>query len=159
MSNWTSLTLNDLKDSGHGAIVDAAQATAVGTADPVSRIISDVIARLRAALSAAGNQLDQDTTKIPNSLKDIGARMAFRQLKTRINVDLTQDERDQRKEDSAYLDQIVQNKIRFELPDNPAATNEMQRGSAAQVVQTNKCNRPTDADKGRVSSRDRLRGL
>jgi hypothetical protein len=127
MSNWVTLTIDELKAYEHGAIIDAAQLTATGTnPDPVARVITDVTARIRSTVSP-GNTLDADPTKIPGSLVDLASRMCVRFLKQRIQMDLTQDERDQRKEDNDYLKLIVTEKTTFENPDNPAGTAEMQQ--------------------------------
>lgn len=136
MANWSAITIDDLKASVHGAIVDAAQTTYVGSApDPVARAIAEVTARIRASISP-GNVLDADVTKIPNSLKDLAARMSVRFLKQRIQMDMTQDERDQRKEDNDYLTILRKEQTAFELADNPAGSAEMQEGGGDQIEQT-----------------------
>jgi hypothetical protein len=127
MANWTTLTIDELKAAEHGAIIDAAQLTATGAApDPVSRIITDVTAKIRAVISP-GNVLDVDPTKIPRSLIALAARMCVRSLKQRIQMDLTVDERDQRREDNEYLQLLVKENTAFESADTPSGTAEMQQ--------------------------------
>lgn len=127
MANWIALTIDELKASEHGAIVDAAASTAIGASpDPVSRTITDVTAKLRAIISP-GNVLDADPTKIPKSLVSLGARMCIRSLKQRIQMDLTVDERDQRREDDAYIQLLIKEQTSFEAADNPSGTAEMQQ--------------------------------
>ena len=124
--NWTALTKTDLYDLGHNAIVDAAEAQTAGS---TTRVIADVVAKIRASISS-GNQLDQDTTKIPNSLKEIALRLVIRKLKGKVNFPLTKDEQEDRKEDDDYLDRISRTKARFEKPDVAAGSAEMQSGAS-----------------------------
>ncbi len=127
MSNWTSITIDTLKAAGHGAIVDAAQTAGIGGIDPVAESIADAVSRVRAACST-GNQLDADPTKVPNSVKSLTVRIALFALMERINYPLTEDQRDTRRNDNSSLLRINDDKLRFELPDNPAAGAEMQSG-------------------------------
>ncbi len=127
MANWSAITIDDLKASVHGSVIDAAQSAATGAnPDPVARALSEVTSRIRSVISA-GNVLDVDPTKIPNSLKDLASRMCVRLLKQRIQMDMTADERDQRKEDNAYLVVLGKEHTAFETPDNPSGTAEMQQ--------------------------------
>jgi len=122
--NWTALTTGDLRDSGHTAIVDSAEAMTPGCSD---RIIADVVATIRGSISS-GNQLDQDASKIPNSLKARAARSVLRQLKVKVNFPLKpEDGTDD--DDNKYFDRISKSKTRFESPDNPGGSAEMQPGA------------------------------
>jgi hypothetical protein len=149
MSNWTSITANDLKSAVRGEVVDAAATLATGGNDPVAECIADAISKVRASISV-GNQLDQDATKVPNSLRGLTARIAAFALKKRIPMVLTEDERTTEKADQSYLNRIVDSKIRFELPDNPDGSAEMQQGRGAQLATTP----PPDR-----TSRRKMRGL
>lgn len=139
MANWKAITIDDLKTEGHGAIIDAAQATAAGSIDPVTAAIAHATARIRAAISK-GNSLDSDSTKIPNSLVGLACRICVRKLKQRIEYALSQDERDERKEDEAYLNRISIDAIRFESPDAAGGDAEIQPGVG--TVETVGCDRP-----------------
>jgi len=118
MSNWISLTNDDLKSAGYGAIVDKAQTLAVGGVDPVADHLANAVARVRNAI-AVTNAVDVDPTKVPRSLKDLTARLVLFALMNRIGLPLSQDQRDQRTTDNADLKQIAERKVRVELPDNP----------------------------------------
>ena len=131
--NWTNITIDTLKAAGHGAIIDAAQSAGIGGVDPVAESIADAVSRVRAACST-GNQLDADTTKVPNSIKGLAIRIALFALMERINYSLSQDQRDTRRNDNALLLQIGRDQLKFELPDNPARGAEMQRGSDMDIV-------------------------
>src|ERR1700689_4658464 len=126
--NWTSITIDSLKAAGHGAIIDAAQTAGVGGVDPVAESIADAVSRARAACST-GNQLDSDTTKVPNSIKGLTIRIALFALMERIGYPLSEDQRDTRRNDNSNLLRINDDQLKFETPDSPAGDAEMQRGA------------------------------
>jgi hypothetical protein len=131
--NWNTITIDTLKAAGHGAIIDAAQAAGIGGVDPVAESIADAVSRVRAACST-GNQLDADTTKVPNSVKGLAIRIALFALMERIGYPLSQDQRDSRSNDNGYLIRISRDQLKFELPDVPAGNAEMQRGTDMETV-------------------------
>jgi hypothetical protein len=133
MSNWTSITIDTLKASGHSAIISAAQTAGIGGVDPVAESIAEAVARVRAACST-GNQLDADTTAVPNSLKGLATRIALFALMERIGYPLGEDQRDTRRNDNSYLIRINDDQLRFELPDTAAGTAEMQPGAGVDIV-------------------------
>ena len=133
MSNWTSITIDTLKAAGHAAIIEAAQTAGIGGVDPVAESIADAVSRVRAACST-GNQLDADTTKVPNSVKGLAIRIALFALMERINYPLTEDQRDTRRNDNSYLLRISDDQLKFELPDTAAGNAEMQRGADMDTV-------------------------
>ncbi len=131
--NWVTITLDDLKATGHGDIIDVAQTTAAGTTDPVVEAIADAIAKIRGAISV-GNALDADTTKIPRSLKSLGERIALFALMERIQLALNDDQRDTKRNDQSYLNRVIDSKIRFETPDSPAGNGEMQSAGGIETI-------------------------
>jgi hypothetical protein len=133
MSNWTSITIDTLKAAGHGAIVDAAQTAGIGGVDPVAESIADAVSRVRAACST-GNQLDADTTKVPNSVKGLAIRIALFALMERINYPLSEDQRDTRRNDNSTLLRINDDRLKFERPDTAAGGAEMQPGTDMDTV-------------------------
>jgi len=128
MANWTAINNNNLEAYVHPAYVNAAIAQGIN----LTALIADVTAKIRAAI-AAGNILDVDKTKVPNSLVGLAGRMCTRAVKTALDMVLTQDERDQRKEDNDYLKTLENEKIAFETPDTPAGSAEMQ--SSGDILQ------------------------
>jgi hypothetical protein len=131
--NWTSITVDNLKASGYGFIVDQARTKATGGVDPATEAIADAVSKVRGACSA-GNQLDADPAKVPNSLKGMTVRMAFFALMERLQVPLSEDQRDTKRNDNSYLLRINDNKIPFETPDVPAGSAEMQKGASMETV-------------------------
>jgi len=149
--NWLSLTTEHVKATGNAAIVNAALAKAAeagNTIDPIAEAIENAVGRIRGAVSV-GNLLDRDPTKIPKSLKGLALRMVIYALREFIEFALTDDQRDTKREDNSYLIRISDDKIRFEEPDEPAGSAEMQPGGLFQIVDS----RP------RQLTRDTMRGL
>ena len=128
--NWTGITSTDIDESKDPDVI----AAAVDKGFNVDAKIAEIVAKIRAACST-GNQLDVDTSKIPNSLKDLAIRIVMRAAKGHLEYPLTQDERDDRAEDKSYLNRISDQKLRFEAPDNPGGKSEMQGGPMIETVQ------------------------
>jgi hypothetical protein len=131
--NWTSISIDSLKAAGHSAIIDAAQTAGIGGVDPVAESIADAVSRVRGACST-GNQLNADTTTVPNSLKGLTIRLALFALLERISYPLSEDQRDTRRNDNSYLLRINDDQLKFELPDVPAGNAEMQPGPDMDTV-------------------------
>ncbi len=148
--NWTTVTEDLVKTGKNSAIFASVQslAAARGEADPVPEMVADVTATLRACVSS-GNRLDQDATKIPNSLKGLAIRMVTLRLKDYIEMEMSPYEKGQADADRGYLNRINDEKIRFETPDAPAGAAEMQADNAVEVASTGK----------RLLTRNKLSGL
>jgi len=131
---WISITIDDLKDAKISALVEACRTAALGTGqtDPVPNIIANVTARIRAEISGcAQNVLDVDTTKIPADLKSLASRMIMREAMSRIQQSLTEDEREEQRNDLRYLERIAKCEIPVAAPDTPLTTAEVQSPSGA----------------------------
>ena len=121
MSNWIAVTLDDLKASGFGAVVDAAQTQSTGTVDPVEEEIANAVAKVRRYVAAA-NPVDADQAKVPKSLKGLTIRAAFYALMERIRMPLSEDQRATRTADLKDLDRVGNRKGLVELPDTAETT-------------------------------------
>lgn len=126
MANWTSITVDDLKAAGHGAIIDRAQTVAVGGVDPVAEAIAESVARVRRAV-ARKNAVDADVAKVPNSLKALTVRMALYTLMRRIRMPLSDDDKAQRTDDGKDIEGIAAKAGLVETPDNPVETSPVPR--------------------------------
>jgi len=135
MSNWTPITEESVKATKASTILAKvrAMASAQGDADPLPEMIADVVATIRASISV-GNTLDVDQAKIPTSLKGLALRMVVRRVKDFCQLSLTEDERKQADDDRSYLNRIADHKIRFEAPDTPAGSAEMQSAGGVDVI-------------------------
>jgi phage gp36-like protein len=129
MSNWTTITSDDLNDTKVAAMVNALRTSALasGQTDPSPRIIQEVVSRIRAEIKGCyKNKLDEDQAKIPNSLKDLACRMVLRLLKNRLELPLTDDEKDDRRSDEKFLERIARCEVPITTPDNPTDSGEVQ---------------------------------
>jgi hypothetical protein len=134
---WTTVTVADLKDRKVAALVEACQTAALGSGqtDPTADLIASAIAKIRANVaSCASNQVDADTTKIPGDLFDLACRMIIRSMKGRLEIELTGDERDDRREDERTLERIARCELAVETTSNPTTANAVQRSQGLSVV-------------------------
>lgn len=127
--NWTALTSADLQKVGPPAVIAAAEAQ---SPTATAEAIADAVSAVRGACST-GNSLDIDTTKVPNSLKALTARMALWALYDILQLELTQDQRDSRKADQSRINRITDLRLRFETPDN-AGVGEMQQAGGIETI-------------------------
>lgn len=130
---WITITVGDLKDRKVAALVEALQSAALGSgqSDPTPNIIASVTARIRAEIKGcARNQLDRDTTTVPADLTDLAVRMVLRVMKDRLEIPLTEDERNQMKSDERYLERIAACDVPVATPDD-AVDGDVQSGSVS----------------------------
>lgn len=151
MSNWTSITEAIIRTAKNTALLDAMQglADSRGESDPLPAIIRKAVARIRSSVSA-GNVLDSDTTKIPNSLEWLAVNLIIRGIKSYLEVELSKAEEIEARDDSSYLNRMVDALLKFETADDAAGSAEM--NSAQPQVET-----ITDGNTG--SSREDMKGL
>lgn len=120
---------------------------AVGEIDPVDEAIANAVARVQRAI-APGNVLDADPTKIPASFKGVAVKLALYDLMERIGMLLTEDQVQAKRDITSDLNRTADNKLKVELPDNPATSETMQstglKISAVNVV-------PRQTGQGRTS--------
>ena len=147
MSNWTTITADDLKAIGHGNVVDRAQTAATGGKDPVAEAIQDAVARVRRAIT--GSSHDADPAKVPNSLKAVAVRKALFVLMERIRMPLSLDQQKTRDADNSDLLRISDKKIPVERPDVDGGTAEMAPMGGIDAVNVPR----------RLTGRDRCSGL
>ena len=133
MSNWTAITDTSLQAYCAPAYLAAAQTMTPGI-DQVAVSIADAVATVRAAV-AKGNQLDVDPTKVPNSLVQLTARRAAFAVLSVVGIALSDDQRDDKRNDQSLLNRITDEKMRFEVPDNAApGSAEMQDVATVAVI-------------------------
>lgn len=94
--SWISITVGNLEDAKVAALVTALREAALGDAqtDPTERIIQGVVNDVRRRVaSCRSNQLDEDTTTIPESLRDLTVDLIIARMKGRLpGQKLTDDE-------------------------------------------------------------------
>ncbi|MBI5689254.1 MAG: hypothetical protein HZC55_04095 [Verrucomicrobia bacterium] len=138
---WTTLTVADLPVGKAAALVAALQSAALGEGqpDPMPGIVAGVVTRIRAEIAAGGcTVLDADPEKIPPSLKPLALRMALREGQSRLNVagalELTDQEREEWRQDVRYLERIAEGRITVEASLNPEAAPTVQAATPAPLI-------------------------
>lgn len=123
--SWITITAADLDDTKIAALLEATRTAALasGQADPTSEIIAGVLARVRAEVQGcARNSVDADPTLIPPSLRRLACRMVVFELMGRLQVELTEDERAERRADLRYLERVAACEVPVEPPSTPTST-------------------------------------
>jgi hypothetical protein len=139
MANWKTITLADLNDTKVAQLIEACRtaALAAGQSDPMPEIIQGVIDRIRVDVAAPEKfVLDADLTLIPKGLHRIGCRMVVREMQSRLQEPLLQDERTEQQNDLDYLAEVRKGKIPIATPITPEAEPEVQTGGAVRIVST-----------------------
>lgn len=123
--SWISVTLAELHARKIAAIVDACSTVAKATAQPdrAAEIISGVVKRVRRKIaSCAKNKLDEDVTKIPESLLDDTCKLILAGLKSAIEEALTEDEGKEISRINGDLNRIASGADVVDQPDTAETT-------------------------------------
>lgn len=150
---WITLTLADLSVGKAAALVENLRTAALGVAqpDPVPEIITNATNRIRMEIAAGGRTvLDATATKIPPSLKSLAVRLVLREGQGRLNalgaLPLSEDERQEAKDDIRFLERIAKGEITVEASDNPEATPTVQAASPSPLISATPRGRYGDQD-------------
>lgn len=151
--SWTAITAAVLKERKVAPLVDAAKNYAAGLDpaqdDPTPAIIASAVKEIRAAVrSCSKNVLDADTSKIPSDLLDLACRKITFALKNFVEVELTQDERDDKRADERKLERIASCDLAVEKTDNPETTPTIQSTSGSPRITTKTLYFSRDAQRG-----------
>jgi len=135
MSNWIAITIQDLYDSKVAGLINAANSASLGAGqlDRTTGIIADVTAEIRRKVARC-NQLDQDVTAIPGGLKTLALDIICCRIKTALEIDLMDGERDLLRQRNAELNRIADGKDLVDPPDNPMPANFNQTDVGVQVA-------------------------
>lgn len=122
---WISITVENLEDAKVAALVTALREAALGDdqSDPTDRIIQGVVDDVRRRIaSCASNQLDEDETTIPKSLRDLTVDLVIYRMKARLpGQELTEDEVRQKAEHIRTLERIAEGREVVDQPDTAIA--------------------------------------
>lgn len=126
---WITLTVAQLDTAKAATLVDALQsaALATGQGDPLPECIANVTARVRMEIAAGGRTiLDADATRVPPSLKSLALRLVIAEAQSRLNIQdglaLSEDDREQLRQDYRLLERIAKGELTVEASDNPETT-------------------------------------
>lgn len=132
MSNWITVTIDNLKNSKVADLVDALRTSALGTGqtDRSTEIITNVILRIRQEVQACKtNIVDSDETKIPKELMPLAARFILWDLKNALEIPPTSQEERDHSDDLTYLRRIASCEVPISIADDPIATPTVQPAS------------------------------
>ncbi len=94
---WISITTDTLKEAKVAALIEACDSAALGDgqSNRSAGLIQGVINEVRNAVaSCTTNRVESDTTKVPESLRDLTVDLIIARLKGAVEIQLTQDERE-----------------------------------------------------------------
>lgn len=134
---WIAITTDTLYEAKVAALIDAADASALaaGQSNRAAGIIQGVVNEVRNSVaSCANNQVDQDTTTVPSSLRDLVVDLVIARLKGAVELPLTEDERDNLVERRRQLREIAACTLVVDQPDTPV-TPDVQ-GGGVELIRT-----------------------
>lgn len=146
MANWTTITVANLNASSvSGKVATIRQiATAKTMPDPAPAAIANITAELRGAIGFSGKYIvDQDATKLPNSILDLAIKKMVRDMSKTVNLPLSVDESADERTYEARLEKIRQGQWPIETADTPIAIPPVQ----ASVVSPTITPRPRQFDR------------
>lgn len=121
---WITLTEEDLLKTKMAPLMAALRTAALGPGqdDPVTAAVADVIARIRNKVATcATNKVDADTAAIPASLKSLACRLVIVEAKSRLEIELTEDERTQWRIDEGELTRVARCELVVDQAETPTA--------------------------------------
>lgn len=119
---WITITVDTLKEAKVSALIEACSTAAleVGQDDRAEGLIQGVVNEIRNSVaSCKTNKVDSDTTKIPESQRDLAVDLIIARLKKSIEQDLTEDERSEVSERRRQLRDIAACDLVVDQPDDP----------------------------------------
>ena len=138
---WITLTLANLETGKAAPLVAALRTAALGETqgDPLPEAITTVTNRIRMEIAAGGRTvLDADGTRLPPSLKSLAIRMVLREGQSRLNavgaLPLSDDEREEARQDIRFLERIARGEITVEASTNPESVPTVQAAVASPLI-------------------------
>ena len=136
---WTTLTADDVAGALTALKLNAAREAQLTEtqSDPLTGIITDVIAIIRSAVASnSSNVLDTDTTLFPPELKRHAIWLCVRELMDRLGkaTPLTDDQKARIKLADDMLQKVMDGSIRVTKPANPQTDRDTQQNVGIEVV-------------------------
>lgn len=124
---WVPISIDDLFDGKAAALVEALRSAALDPSqtDPLPRIISNVVAQVRAQVATCpSNRLDADASKVPENLKALTVRLVLWEARSRLAavgaiLKLTEQDRIDHTDDLALLRRVANCQARVSETNNP----------------------------------------
>ncbi len=136
MPNWTTITIDTLKEAKVAALIEACDSAALGSGQDnrAAGIIQGVVDEVRRKVaSCPNNQVDADLTTIPKGLRDLTVDMIIARLKGAIEQSLSEDERKQLDRHERSLNRVAECKDVVDQPDD-AVSPEVTASGAAKLL-------------------------
>ncbi len=121
MSNWISITKATLYEASVAKLIDATDGKVLAEGQPArsAGIIQGVVDHVRRKVaSCRRNQLDANLTTIPKGLRDLAVDLIIARLKTALQMELSQDERDNVARRERDLNRVADCSDVVDQPDN-----------------------------------------
>lgn len=134
--SWIAITVATLNEAKVAALVNACNtaAKAEGQDDRADGLIQGVVNEIRNAVATCRtNQVDEDTTTIPESQRDLAVDLVLARLKNVLEIPLTEDERTNVTERRRQLRDIAKCELVVDQPDTPIEP-EVQSGNAVKLL-------------------------
>jgi hypothetical protein len=141
--SWITINIDTLKEAKVAALIEACDGEALGAGQSAraAGLIQGVVNEVRNAVATcATNRVDEDTTKIPESQRDLCVDLINARLKNALEIELTQDERDTVSERRRQLRDIASCDLVVDQPGTPVEP-DVERGSSRVIHKS--CNNPT----------------
>jgi len=124
MGNWITITDADLVDHKVAALVNALKTAALADeqGDPTPGLLQAVVDRVRRKVaSCPSNRLDADPAKVPAGLKTLTLDLLVFALKNRLEMELSDAEKEQLRTHERDLSAIAACREAVEQPDAPVS--------------------------------------
>lgn len=138
MPNWITITIDTLREAKVATLIEACSAAALGDGQDnrAAGLIQGVVNEVRNAVATCRtNRVDEDPTKIPASQRDLAVDLIIARLKNTIEIELTQDERENLAWRRGQLKSIAACDLVVDQPDTPIAP-AIEGGNATELVRT-----------------------
>jgi len=139
MPTWTNLTVPDLLATGHAELVAAAgrKALALGQPDPLPELIQNTIGEINGQIGfRAPGTVDADPTKLAPNLKPAALKKIGRELKARLQMQLSPTETVDEDRYQKLLVDLRAGNAPVDATDNPVAVLSQPAGGTGAALVT-----------------------
>lgn len=137
---WVTVSREDLKMYVVSALVEAIDSAALGDAqlDRFTQVHADSIAEVRMAVASHdGNELDADTTKIPQSLRSAASWIICQYMAQGLGIELTEAQLNEVTQARQRLSDVSRGDVAVEVPDSTDTEPDAQNpANAVQLVRS-----------------------
>lgn len=135
--SWVSLARTDLEHYVVAALVSAIDTAALGDTqvDRYTRVSADVVQQVRMAVATkSDNTLDEDATKIPQSLRPDACWIIAGLMAQGLGIQLTDQQANELSNARERLDRVARGDLSVEVPDTEDTTPDAQTGAGVELI-------------------------